>query len=192
MKRIFLALLSVLIVFQISWAQGPSASLIEAKNAPASASDIMKEAYQTAAKEHKNVFIIFHASWCGWCHRMDTSLNDPACKKFFNDNYVIRHLVVDESKDKKDLENPGASDMRDKYYGKDQGIPFWLILDKDGKLLADSKMRAAGEGPEKGQNTGCPAAENEVNYFIDVLKKSSKLSDAQAKVIFNRFRENEK
>src|SRR5690242_9207413 len=101
--------------------------IINAQPSPASADEILKEACQQAAKEKKNVFIMFHASWCVWCHRMDSSMNDPTCKKFFDDNYVIRHLVVDESKDKKNLENPGANEMRNKYGGDNQGIPYWLI-----------------------------------------------------------------
>ena len=65
---------------------------------------ILKEACTKAAKENKNVMVIFHASWCGWCHKMDTSLNDPSVKDFFYKNYVITHLVMSESKDKKNLE----------------------------------------------------------------------------------------
>ena len=156
-----------------------------------SADEILNKAYQQAANENKNVFVIFHASWCGWCHKMDKSMNDTVCKKFFDDNYVIAHLVVDESKDKKALENPGSSELRTKYYGDEQGIPFWLVFDKAGKLLADSKMRAAGAGPDKGANTGCPANAEEVAYFIQVLKKTSNLNAEQLELIRKRFRENE-
>jgi len=162
-----------------------------AKSQVPSADAIMKEAYRIAANEKKNVLVMFHASWCGWCHKMDTSMNDPSCKKFFDDNYVIRHLVVDELKTKKDLENPGADEFRKKYFGDGHGIPFWLVFDKEGKLLADSKMRAEGDGPEKGQNTGCPATEEEVAYFIGVLKKTSRLNEAELAIIQKRFRRND-
>ncbi len=37
---------------------------------------IMQKAIAEAAKSHGNVFIIFHASWCGWCHKMDNAMND--------------------------------------------------------------------------------------------------------------------
>ena len=162
-----------------------------AQDPPLSAGEILKEAYQAATKENKKVFIIFHASWCGWCHRMDKSMNDETCKKFFEDNFVIRHLVVDESTDKKNLENPGADELRNTYYGVGQGIPFWLVFDKDGKLLADSKIRVEGEGPDKGTNTGCPANEKEVDYFISVLEKTTNLNSSQLAVIRKRFREND-
>ena len=163
-----------------------------AQQAPPPATEILREAMQTAAKENKNVFIIFHASWCGWCHKMDTAINDKACKDFFYRNYVIRHLVVDESRDKKNLENPGANDLRTQYHGTGQGIPFWLIFDKDGRLLADSQIRPNGASADtKGENVGCPATENEVAYFIEVLKKTAQISEAEQTAIRKRFRQNE-
>ena len=158
---------------------------------PESAETILKNACTQAAKENKNVIVMFHASWCGWCHKMDKSMNDETCTKFFEDNFVICHLVVDESADKKNLENPGADELRKKYHGDGRGIPFWLVFDKDGKLLADSKIRAEGAGPETGENTGCPATANEVEYFISVLKKTTNLNAAQLVIISKRFRQNE-
>lgn len=155
-----------------------------------SADEIMKQAYEEAGVEKKNVFLIFHASWCGWCHRMDKAMDDGDCKKFFDDNFVIRHMVVDEAADKKDLETPGAAAFRTQYHGDNQGIPFWLVFDKDGQLLADSKIRSEGEGPEAGRNTGCPAHEDEVAHFIKVLQKTTRLNAEELAVIQKRFRKN--
>ncbi len=170
-----------------------SATIANAQPAPpVSADEILKEAFQKATRENKNVFVMFHASWCVWWHRMDTSMNDKACKKLFDDNYVITHLVVDESKDKKNLETPGGVELKTKYNGDQQGIPFWLVFDKNGNLLSDSKMRKEDEGPEKGDNTGCPASEKEVAFFVDVLKRTSSLNKEQLEIIRKRFRENDK
>ena len=151
----------------------------------------MKEAFAIAKNQNKKVLVMFHASWCGWCHKMDTSLNDIAVKKFFDDNFVIRHLVVFESKGKANLENPGALEMITKYEGKDQGIPFWLIFDKNENFLADSRMKTLTNGVEKLQNTGCPASKAEVDYFIEVLKKTTSLKDDELEKIRTRFRRNE-
>jgi thioredoxin-related protein len=159
---------------------------------PPSADDIIKEACSQAKAEKKNVFVIFHASWCGWCRKMDTAMAEPALKSFFTDNYVIRHLVVFESATKKNLENPGAEDVLNKYKaGANVSIPYWLILDKEGKLLADSKARPGGGGLETGENVGCPATAKEVEHFIEVLKKTSPLKPAQLDLIRERFRKNE-
>ena len=162
------------------------------QKAPLSSEEIMKEAFTSAKNQNKKVLVLFHASWCGWCHKMDTSLNDASVKKFFDDNFVIRHLIVFESKEKKNLENPGALEMITKYEGKDQGIPFWLIFDKDENFLVDSRMKAKINGVEKLQNTGCPASKEEVDYFIEVLKKTTDLKEDQLEKIRTRFRRNEK
>lgn len=155
---------------------------------PPSADQILDEARKAAARENKNVFVLFHASWCGWCRKMDMSMNDPSISKFFTDNYVITHMVVYESKGKENLENPGALDLLTKYKGNDLGIPYWLVFDKDGKMLADSKMRS---GVESGENVGCPASSEEVAHLIEVLTRTSKLKEPELKLISARFLKNQ-
>ena len=180
MKRIYLLPILSLLFLSINAQQVPSADAV------------LKAAYAKATKENKNVMVIFHASWCGWCHKMDTAINDKSCKDFFYKNYVIRYLVVDESRDKKNLENPGAAELRAKYHGDGEGIPFWLIFDKDGKLLADSHVRTTSSASDtQGENVGCPATEKEVAYFMEVLKKTSAISKAEQAAVQNRFRQNE-
>jgi thioredoxin-related protein len=178
MKRSF-ALFFALIFFTVaSFAQAP----------PNSASDILMEATARAAKEKKKVFVIFHASWCGWCHRMDSLMNNAACKKMFDDNFVVRHLVVMESDKNKSLENPGGKELMEKYHGKDKGIPFWLIFDAKGKLVADCMMRPANVGLDQpGENTGCPATKEEVAHFVKVLKQTTSLKADQLAVIEQSF-----
>jgi len=159
---------------------------------PASADQILKEARAEAAKENKKVFVIFHASWCGWCHKMDSAMNDPACKKFFDDNFVVQHLVVMESKGKEHLQNPGALELMKQYAGEQSGIPFWLIFNSEGKLLADSKIRTAGASLDApGENSGCPASEKEVANFIKVLQQTTSLNQQQLLIVQHRFRQNE-
>ena len=160
-----------------------------AQTKPASADVIIKNAIAEAAKTHKNVFVIFHASWCGWCHKMDNAMNDGEMKPFFNNNYVIVHLTVDESKDKKNLENPGANELLQKYHGENQGIPYWFILNSRGNFLADSR-KPDDKTPGKLRSVGCPAEKDEVGYFVNVLKKTSSLNDDQLALIQQRFLKN--
>ena len=162
---------------------------VNAQVPPESTDKIMNAAYQQASKENKNVFVIFHASWCGWCRKMDSSINDPSVKSFFYNNYVLTHLIVYESKGKEALENPGALELLTKYGGNDQGLPYWFIFDVKKNLLADSRMQYAGKNELN--NTGCPANEEEVNNFIKVLKKTSRLNEKELAAIAKRFRQNE-
>lgn len=127
---------------------------------------------------------MFHASWCGWCKKMDSSLLDISIKPLIDKNYETVHLTVYESDDKKNLENPGALELLTKWGGNNKGIPYWFILDKNGKIVADSQDKLNG-------NTGCPAKAEEVDYFINVLQKTSSLTPAELEKIKKRFRKNE-
>lgn len=163
-----------------------SSAFSQPKAAPAELT--VKNAVAKAANTQKNVFIIFHASWCGWCHKLDNSMNDERLKSLFDDNYVVIHLTVDEARDKKELENPGAAELRKKYNGEQQGLPYWFILDGKGNFLADSRYKTATT-PDA-TNVGCPASNEEVNYFVGVLRKTSSLNEKQLALIQERFLKN--
>ncbi|MBS1512455.1 MAG: thioredoxin family protein [Bacteroidetes bacterium] len=164
---------------------------VHAQNHVPSSKDIMNRAFEQAKRENKKVILIFHASWCGWCKKMDASMQDAACKKFFDDHYVTIHLTVEESKDKKDQENPGAEELKSSYHAKEAGLPFWVVLDADGNLLADSFIRKEGVGANQaGDNIGCPASDDEVAAFIKILKKTSTLQQNELDTIAKRFKEN--
>ncbi len=165
--------------------------IISAQDKPEPAAKILDDAYKIAGKENKNIMIVFHASWCGWCKKFEASVNDPSCKDFFDKHFVIKYLDILERGDKKSLENPGAEEIFNKNGGNGGGIPFFLIYDKNKKLLADSKIKAAGDGPDKpAQNIGCPASEEEVAAFIKILEKGSKISDKEKIAITERFKKN--
>lgn len=156
-----------------------------AQNKMPSAEEVLKPVYAQAAKENKKVLLIFHASWCGWCHKMDTSLQDKNVQPLIEKYYITTHLTVYESKGKEALNNPGALQLLTQHGGgDDQGIPYWLVLDKEGTVLANSQY-------EPGHNSGCPASEAEVTYFISVLRKTSSLNEEELRVIEKRFRMNE-
>lgn len=159
---------------------------------PPSADQILKEAFKEAKVTNKKVFVKFSASWCGWCKKMDASMNDPEIKAYFDDSFVIKHLTVMESKGKESLENPGAMDLIKKYNSEGFGIPLWFIFDEKGKLLVDSHVRPDGVGLEVGKSIiGCPAAKEEVEAFVKSLKLTTKLNDAALAKIFARFRQND-
>lgn len=169
-------------------AAAPVANVIAQAPTP-SADSVLASACREAAATHRKVFLIFHASWCGWCHRMDTIMNAPVCKPLFDKHYVIAHLVILETGEKVPLINPGAMELYNKYAGgNNQGIPFFLIIGPDGTVLQDSRIKpegaAAGSG---GHNTGCPDSEEELTYFVRVLHETSDLTDAELATIRAQF-----
>lgn len=130
------------------------------------ATEILMKAQNQAKLENKNVFLIFHASWCGWCKKMEKNMDDPAVKSYFDANYVKTFITVQERAEKKNLETPGGDVVNEKLGGKNQGLPFWVILDPTGKVLEDSRVN--------GENIGGPASEDEVNHLITKLEKTTK------------------
>jgi thioredoxin-related protein len=145
-----------------------------------SAATVLQKAQAQAKKEHKNVFVMFHASWCGWCKKMEKNMQSDACKKMFDDNFVSTQLTVQESPKNKNLENPGADVLLETYKGTKAGLPFWVLLDVNGKVLADSFNA-------KGENLGCPSSKDEVAEFKAKLKKTTKLNEKQLAVIEDTF-----
>ena len=172
------ALVALLFVFTIS---------LSAQDwKPQPADKILKTSLQQAKVGKKNVMIIFHASWCGWCKRLDKAINSPELKKIFNDNWVITHIDVLERSGKIDsLENPGGQEMMKKYGGEKAGLPFCVFVDKAGKMITSSNAM-----PDN-SNIGYPGAKEEIALFADVLKRSSKkINDQQLTTIIDYFVKN--
>lgn len=158
---------------------------LQAQKAPA-AKEVLEAAQEKAAEAGKKVFVIYHASWCGWCKRMDKTMQSEELKPLFDEHYEIIHLTVLEQGKNEKLENKGGEDMLEEHGGKNQGLPYWVILNKNGELLADSKIR--DEKHPQGQNTGCPAQENEVQHLVRVIHNTSAIDLDGLKNIFEAFR----
>jgi len=88
------------------------------------------------------------------------------------DNFVIVHIDVMESADKKALENPGGEDLMKHWNGA--GLPFMAILDATGQKVADTNL-----DPGKQSNIGYPAQPNEIAHFMKMLKTAPRLSNTQ-------------
>jgi thioredoxin-related protein len=144
------------------------------------AASILEKAYTKAKAENKKVFVKYSASWCGWCKKMEKQMKSESCKPFFDSNYVMVTLVVQESKNNRHLETPGAMEVLTKHKGEKSGLPFWVILDNTGHLIENSF-------DSKGQNLGCPATKEEVKEFISILKKTSTISDKNLNTISKVF-----
>jgi thiol-disulfide isomerase/thioredoxin len=166
-------------------------TILTAQTKLPSAQRIIDSACKEAAKQNKKALIIFHASWCGWCHKMDSSMNDITCRDYFLQNFVIAHVTVYETGDKQKLNNAGGEMILKKYHADKQGIPAWFILNKEGALLADSQMRQAGKAFDtEGINVGYPSNKPEVDHFINVLKQTTTLSVTNENAIRARFLKN--
>lgn len=172
-----LALLAVLVPALVASAQEPTPK-------PAPAKMMVDSAVAKAAKENKSVMVIFHASWCGWCKRLDKWMASPGAKEFFDKEFVVVHLTVLENDPKmKAHENFGGMDYMKAWHGEKAGLPFTAMLDGTGKLVINSNSKSEG----KEGNIGCPWAPEEQDWFFGMLAKAR---PAVSKGVLTSLRDN--
>jgi thioredoxin-related protein len=140
------------------------------------ASELLQAALSKAKKEHKNVFIMFTATWCGPCKYLKRGLYDEFNVEYFERNYVILELYNKELGTKRSLENQGADSLlAAAYKGDTTAVPYWLILNSAGKKLYG----------ESGFSN-YPAF---LTKFVKTIKATSHLNDGELQMIYDRFRQ---
>ncbi len=149
---------------------------------PEKARDLVNAALTQASSGEKNVMVIFHASWCSWCKKLEAVLDKPDVRSVMNTYYVIVRLDVLERGEKKVLENPGGGDYLKELSGEKSGLPFYVFLDAKGKKLADSNVM-----PEQ-QNIGYPGTKEEVAAFANLLKTTAqRMSEEELNSVIKYF-----
>jgi thiol:disulfide interchange protein len=154
-----------------------------AASGPAPAQEILTAALTRASTDGRNVFVIFHASWCRWCKKLDGVLASPDVREIFQSSYVAVHIDVLERGSKVDsLENPGGKALMSEFGGEKSGLPFYVVLDGKGKKLVNSNLMPGDS------NIGFPGAPEELDAFASILKESAPhMSDDQRKAIIGKL-----
>lgn len=105
----------------------------------------LADAMVIARKEHKQILLQFGANWCGWCWKLHKLFeSDKSVRGELSTNYVL--VLIDVNQD----HNKGFAVK----YGADRhGLPFLVLLDREGKLLTtkDTSDLEAGDhhSPQK-------------------------------------------
>src|SRR6266446_6555344 len=117
---------------------------------------------------------------------MDAFLDKAEIKPIFQKHFVELKLVVQENGKNKALENQGADSLLKKLGGP-AGLPYFAFLDAKGALLVNSKRSSGSSG--EGENIGFPAQPTEVDWFLQMLRKSAaKMSETERNSIETALR----
>ena len=88
----------------------------------------IRQALALAARQHKNVLVVFGANWCYDCHVLDLAFHRPDVETVLQKNYEVVHVDVGEGDKNQDLMQQYQVPMK-------KGIPALAVLDSNGKLL---------------------------------------------------------
>ena len=136
-----------------------------------SAGELLKQAKTKADSEKKNLFVVFGASWCSWCKKLDAYVHNPSIQPVLDKYVVYVHLDVMENEARKDLENPGGEQEMDRLGGKGAGLPFFAFTNPKGETLITS-IRPK-DAKWEGGNVGFPGTGDELEWFIAMVKKAA-------------------
>ncbi len=88
----------------------------------------INQALALAAKQHKNVIVVFGANWCYDCHVLDLAFHRADVSGVLQRYYEVVHVDVGEGDKNQDIMQQYNVPMK-------KGIPALAVLDSHGKLL---------------------------------------------------------
>jgi len=133
------------------------------------AADVLAAALAEAERTDKLVFLHSGAPWCGWCKRLEAWMARPEVAEILAKDFVPLKIDVDRML--------GAKAIGDKYVDGYGGVPWIVILDTGGELVADSF-------DEEGKNIGSPYADWEIEYFGVMLNEVARtISQAEIEAL---------
>jgi hypothetical protein len=153
MTRVLSAVVFLTLVLPAPSSAGDPKPPEKAKGPPAST--LLTEGLAKAKKDNRAVFLAFGSPSCGWCKYLDKYHGRPAVEKTLGKHLVFVKVDV--------VENPGGQELYKKYTPAPGGVPVWVILSADGKVLGDSY-----EGGKT--NVGFPYTPNELVHYERVLR----------------------
>jgi hypothetical protein len=135
-----------------------------------------KEAFDEAAAQKKLIILDLTASWCHWCHVMDsTSYSDSDVIRLVNENFIPIRVDIDRRPDISERYNRGGFPTT--AFLSDQGESVWgatYLPPADMKRIIDSILRAKASGEIDA------ALERSRMPYLDISKPSSEPSSVRS------------
>jgi hypothetical protein len=139
------------------------------------AADLLAAAQAKAKSDGKAVFLAFGSPGCAWCKHLDNYHARPAVAKTLGKH--LEFVKVDI------VDNPGGDELYRRYAAQGGGVPVWVVLSADGKVLSDSY-----EGGKT--NVGFPYEPNEVAHYEKAMRAAiPKLTDEDVAALVRELRE---
>lgn len=141
------------------------------------AADVLAEGLSAAKKDGKAVFLAFGSPSCHWCTYLDKFHARPSVAKILGKHLVFVKVDI--------VENEGGDKLYDTYAPQPGGVPIWVILGADGKVLADSFEVVKG----KKQNVGFPYQPNEIVHYEKAIRAAlPKLNEAEVEEVLTELK----
>ena len=133
---------------------------------------VLATALADAGKGGKRVFLHFSAGWCGWCHRLEDVLYQPAVTDAIQADFVMAKIDTDR------MTHGGALLKR---YQTSGGIPWYAVLTPDGKVASTSDLTP-------GNNIGFPTEPAEIDHVVKMFTDGQvRMTDAQVAQLRDAF-----
>jgi thiol-disulfide isomerase/thioredoxin len=138
--------------------------LAEHKLPTRDAQKMLADGLKQAKAEDKRLFFIFSASWCGPCRMLAEFLSQHQAELHSHYEFIKLDVSRDEH----------AEELRAKYKeSKSGGVPWFTILDADGKMLATSNAPADADEPAGNTNIGFPSEKTGIDHFVKMLQQTA-------------------
>lgn len=126
--------------------------------------EVFNQALKIAVEKDKNIFILFYDDNCEECALFISTLKDPLIADELNENFAFCYFKVD---------NKDTRDVLIELSGINSGLPFFVIMDKEAVVLANSKSKF-------GTNIGYPIEQFSKDMFRErVINNAKRLSEEQ-------------
>jgi thioredoxin-related protein len=155
---------------------------VAAQNLP-DANQVLAQANAQASEQHKNVLLVFQASWCRYCKRFESFLAAPEIQSIIAKHFVVARLSVYEELGRNPKLNNPKSDVLVRQFGNADvgGLPFIVFLDPESGLIVNSNRPVKGK---KDENIGYPVAPEEIDWFMVMIKKAAPaLTEGDAAIV---------